>query len=170
MTQDSGNLYIRSVKLRTMPSGYLRELQMIQALWELKELEFVSPVTFLVGDNGIGKSTLLEAIAVNLGFNPEGGSRNYAFSTEDTHSELYKDIIVTKGYRRFEDGFFLRAESFYNVATAEEMYSREDPRGVREQFHERSHGESFLQMAQSKVQERTPAFTVIKGDSFTGDC
>lgn len=46
-------------------------------------------------------------------------------------------------------GYFLRAESFYNVATAEEMYSREDPRGVREQFHERSHGESFLQMAQS---------------------
>ena len=149
MTQDPGNLYIRSVKLKNKPSGYLRDLQMIQALWELKELEFVSPVTFLVGDNGIGKSTLLEAIAVNLGFNPEGGSRNYTFSTEDTHSELYKDIIVTKGYRRFEDGFFLRAESFYNLA----RYAEEDS-GIMSNLggnlHEMSHGESFLSAIENR--------------------
>lgn len=149
MTQDPGILYIRSVKLNNKPSGYLRNLQMIQALWDLKELEFVSPVTFLVGDNGIGKSTLLEAIAVNLGFNPEGGSRNYVFSTEDTHSDLYKDIIVTKGYRRFEDGFFLRAESFYNLAT----YAEEDS-GIMSNLggnlHEMSHGESFLSAIENR--------------------
>ena len=75
------------------------------------------PVTFLVGENGTGKSTLLEAIAAAWGFNPEGGTRNFRFSTARTHAELYRSLVLQRGPRRPRDGFFLRAESFYNVAT-----------------------------------------------------
>jgi predicted ATPase len=83
----------------------------------LKELTFSSPVTFFVGENGSGKSTLLESIAVSYGFNPEGGSKNISFSTSDTHSCLSDYLILAKNYKRPKDGYFLRAESFYNLAT-----------------------------------------------------
>ena len=101
--------------------SYLRR---IEALRGLDRVEFTAPVTFFVGENGSGKSTLLEAIAVAWGFNPEGGTRNYNFSTYDSHSELHDALRITKGFRRANWGYFLRAESFYNVATAEEEYSR----------------------------------------------
>lgn len=68
-------------------------------------------------ENGTGKSTLLEAIAAAWGFNPEGGTRNFRFSTARTHAELYRSLVLQRGPRRPRDGFFLRAESFYNVAT-----------------------------------------------------
>ncbi len=74
-------------------------------------------VTFFVGENGSGKSTLLEALAVSLRFNPEGGSRNFNFGTRQSHSELHQHLRVVKGIRRPRDGYFLRAESFFNVAT-----------------------------------------------------
>ena len=126
--------------------SYLRG---IEAIKDLDYLAFNKNITIFVGENGSGKSTMLEAIAVSYGFNPEGGTKNYNFSTYDSHSELCDAIRLSRGFKKPGWGYFLRAESFYNVATAEEMYSREDPRGVREQFHERSHGESFLQMVQS---------------------
>ena len=126
--------------------SYLRG---IEAIKDLDYLAFNKSITIFVGENGSGKSTMLEAIAVSYGFNPEGGTKNYNFSTYDSHSELCDAIRLSRGFKKPGWGYFLRAESFYNVATAEEMYSREDPRGVREQFHERSHGESFLQMVQS---------------------
>lgn len=126
--------------------SYLRG---IEALKGLDYLAFNNNITIFVGENGSGKSTMLEAIAVSYGFNPEGGTKNYNFSTYDSHSELCDAIRLSRGFKKPGWGYFLRAESFYNVATAEEMYSREDPRGIREQFHERSHGESFLQMVQS---------------------
>ncbi len=126
--------------------SYLRG---IEAIKDLDYLEFHKNITIFVGENGSGKSTMLEAIAVNYGFNPEGGTKNYNFSTYDSHSELCDAIRLSRGFKKPGWGYFLRAESFYNVATAEEIYSREDPRGRREQFHERSHGESFLQMVQS---------------------
>ena len=94
--------------------SYLRE---IEALRDVNEIRFSKPVTLFVGENGTGKSTLLEAIAVAHGFNPEGGSRNYSFSTRDTHSELCDAIRIVKGYRKEKWGYFLRAESFYNVAS-----------------------------------------------------
>ena len=87
----------------------------IPAIRSLKELNFPSNVTFFVGENGTGKSTLLEAIAVEYGFNPEGGSRNFNFTTRDSHSDLYRCISFHKGPVRPKDGFFLRAESFYNL-------------------------------------------------------
>ena len=129
--------------------SYLRE---IEALNGLDYLSFNKKITIFVGENGSGKSTMLEAIAVNYGFNPEGGTKNYSFSTYDSHSELCDAIKLSRGIRKPKWGYFLRAESFYNVATAEEMYAREDPRGRQEHFHEKSHGESFMQLVQSNFQ------------------
>ena len=111
-------------------------------------LEFHKPITFFVGENGSGKSTMLEAIAVAYGFNPEGGTKNYNFSTYDSHSELSDAIRLIKGIHKPRWGYFLSAESFYNVATAEDEYSRE-PGGVSQHYHEQSHGESFLSIAQT---------------------
>ena len=101
------------------PDSYLRE---IPSLRGLRRLAFSRAVTFFVGENGSGKSTLLEAMAVAYGFNPEGGTRNYSFSTRDTHSGLHEALRLAKGSRRAMHGYFLRAESFYNVATQEEAY------------------------------------------------
>ena len=84
----------------------------IKAFSNLECLEFTKPITFFVGENGSGKSTLLEAMAIADGFNPEGGTRNYAFSTYDSHSKLYKAIRLSR-VSRAKCGFFLRAESFY---------------------------------------------------------
>ena len=126
--------------------SYLRE---IDALKGLELLEFEKPVTFFVGENGSGKSTLLEAIAVAYGFNPEGGTKNYSFSTYDSHSELCEALKISKGYRKANWGYFLRAESFYNVATKELEYS--DSEHPSKKYHEKSHGESFLALAQSQL-------------------
>ena len=127
------------------PYSYLREIDSIAGL---NYLQFHKPITFFVGENGSGKSTMLEAIAVAYGFNPEGGTKNYNFSTYDSHSELCDAIRLIKGVHKPGWGFFLRAESFYNVATAENEYSR-GPGGVPQHLHEKSHGESFLTMAQN---------------------
>ena len=125
-------------------------LKKIETLRRIEELEFHKPVTFLAGENGSGKSTLLEAVAVAYGFNPEGGTRNYRFSTYDSHSELYEALTLIRGAARSETGYFLRAESFYNVATKEEEYTR-GPGGRPMHLHEKSHGESFLAMMQSQL-------------------
>ena len=98
-------------------------LNRIKAFKGIEKLVFNKPITFFVGENGSGKSTLLEALAVAHGFNPEGGTKNYVFSTHDTHSELCDAIRISKGYRKEKWGYFLRAESFYNVATKEEEYA-----------------------------------------------
>ena len=122
----------------------------IDALYMVKKIDFMKPITLFVGENGSGKSTLLEAIAVAHGFNPEGGTKNYCFSTHDTHSELCNAITIAKGYRKEKWGYFLRAESFYNVATQEEEYA--DFAHPSEEYHNRSHGESFLKMVQNNIQ------------------
>lgn len=126
--------------------SYLRD---IEALNGLEHLEFKKPITFLVGENGSGKSTLLEAIAVGYGFNPEGGTKNYSFSTYDSHSELCNAIRIEKGIRRAKGGYFLRAESFYNVATQEMEYANDGHPSAL--YHEKSHGESFLALAQEQL-------------------
>ena len=94
-------------------------LKRIKAFKGIKKLDFNKAITFLVGENGSGKSTLLEALAVAHGFNPEGVTKNYVFSTYDTHSELCDAIRISQGYRKEKWGYFLRAESFYNVAAKE---------------------------------------------------
>lgn len=118
----------------------------IEAIRDVDEFCFTRPVTFFVGENGTGKSTLLEAIAVAYGFNPEGGTKNYSFSTYDSHSELCDALILGRGYRKNRWGYFLRAESFYNVATKEMEYV--DSSHPSQRLHEKSHGESFLAIAQ----------------------
>ena len=119
----------------------------IPAIAGVDRIDFESPVTCFVGENGSGKSTLLEAMAINSGFNPEGGTKNYSFSTYDSHSELDRCMRLVKGAKKPKWGYFLRAESFYNVATAEAECSRAG--GVPQHLHEKSHGESFLVTVQN---------------------
>jgi len=144
--------FVSQLQLRTdeVPSfdSYPFSLPAIRGLDTLK---LHPKVTFLVGENGTGKSTLLEAIAVAFGFNPEGGSMNFGFSTRRSHSELHRYIRLGKSYRRPKDGFFLRAESFFNLATEIEQLDSEPLGGPRiiasyggRSLHEQSHGESFL--------------------------
>lgn len=121
----------------------------ISSIYKLDELEFRNPVTFIIGENGSGKSTLVESLAINCGFNPEGGSRNFNFKTQDSHSELFEDIKITRTAYRNKDGYFLRAESFYNVATAIDNYQASDSYGGS--LHERSHGESFLALLHHRL-------------------
>ncbi len=145
-------LYIRRVSMLSFPQQdtYLNELPAVRFLEAENTLDFEAPVTFFVGENGTGKSTILEAIAVAYGFNAEGGSRNFRFSTVQTHSELYRHIcLIKQAYPK--DGFFLRAESLYNVASnIDEM----DPLLLRSyggvSLHQMSHGESFLSIIQNR--------------------
>ena len=133
----------------------------IPALRSLENLDFPCPVTFFTGENGSGKSTLLEAVAVAYGFNPEGGTRNFQFSTRDTHSDFSSALRLRKGVKKPQDGFFLRAESFYNVASKVDDYAAEsigrinylDYYGGRS-LHCQSHGESFLALVQGEFCEQ----------------
>ncbi len=123
----------------------------LPAVRTLDQLDFHPKVTFFVGENGSGKSTLLEAIAVSLGFNAEGGSKNFNFGTRRSHSALHEHLRIAKGFKRPRTGFFLRAESFFNVATEIENLDAEPGLGAPvinsyggRSLHEQSHGESFL--------------------------
>ena len=148
---EPNELYLTGLKIKwdkIERSSYLRK---IAAIRELDELSFNTPVTFFVGENGSGKSTLLEAVAVAYGFNPEGGTLNYSFSTYDSHSELHDAMRLVRSFNKAKWGYFLRAESFYNVATAEEEYSR--IQGIPQHYHERSHGESFLSVIQKNFDQ-----------------
>lgn len=126
--------------------SYLRN---IPALQNIEEIILEKPVTFFAGENGTGKSTLLEAIAIAFGFNPEGGSINYNFSTYDSHSELCRALTLSRGFSKNKWGYFLRAESFYNVATKEMEYTDINHPSLK--LHERSHGESFLTIIQKRL-------------------
>lgn len=144
------NVFIKEIRLKKeiyKEESYIKNLPVVS---NLDTLALSSNVTFFVGENGSGKSTLLEAIAVNSGFNAEGGTRNFNFSSMETHSDLYKYITVVKSVKRPKDGFFLRAESFYNVATEIERLDSEGA-GARvidsyggTSLHKMSHGESFI--------------------------
>ena len=89
------------------------------------ELPLHPQVTFFIGENGSGKSTLVEAIAVAAGLNAEGGSRNFRFATRPSESDLHRAIRLVRGTRRPRDSFFLRAESYFNVATQIERLDAE---------------------------------------------
>lgn len=150
--------YLRAVELTSdLPQeSYLSSLPVIKAFKSIVRLDFSAPVTFLVGENGTGKSTLLEAIAVAMGFNPEGGSRNFTFSTNQSHSELWKYIDTLKGLSS-RDGYFLRAESLYNLASNIDDMDKEpsfDPPVIEAyggvSLHKQSHGESFMSLIQNR--------------------
>lgn len=147
--------FVRSVSVdwnRIEENSYLRQ---IEAVRNLTTLNFQENITFFVGENGSGKSTLVEAIAVACGFNPEGGTLNYRFSTFDDVSELGGALRVVRGIRRPKSGCFFRAESFFNVASKAEDYRDFTPKEIYyaryggKSLHEQSHGESFLAYFQS---------------------
>jgi predicted ATPase len=126
-------------------------------LRNLDELDFHPKVTFLIGENGSGKSTLVEALATAWGFNPEGGTKNFNFATRASHSELHRFVRPVRSVRRARDGFFLRAESYFNVATAIERLDEgaggppiiDSFGGVS--LHEQSHGESFFALLDHRM-------------------
>jgi predicted ATPase len=157
--------------VRQLERGFLRSVRLqrervesfdsypfsIPAIRELDELSFDPKVTFLVGDNGTGKSTLVEAIAVAAGFNAEGGTKNFGFATRRSESELCRHLRLTRSPRRARDGFFLRAESYFNVATEIERLDAEPSTAPRvidsyggTSLHEQSHGESFLALVRHR--------------------
>ena len=159
-------LFIKSIVVhwdKVPKDSYIRK---IQSLKGLETLAFKRPVTFFVGENGSGKSTLLEAMAVSYGFNPEGGTINYDFSTFDSHSELYEAVTLVKGYRRARWGYFLRAESFYNVATKEKDYV--DTLHSSKEYHERSHGEVFLEIIHENFKKNGLYFLDLKMFYYRG--
>ena len=156
--------------MHTPSKGFLREIKLERERvvdWEafpfslpsvrtLGSLTLHPSLTLLVGENGSGKSTLLEAIAVAAGFNAEGGSRNFNFSTRKSHSPLDGYLRLVRNPRRERTGYFLRAESFFNVATEIE---RLDVGGGGSKLinfyggkslHEQSHGESFMALVTNR--------------------
>lgn len=151
--------YIKAIEIDTdrLKGSYLANLPVMR---NFSRLELTAPVTFIVGENGSGKSTLIEAIAVSAGFNPEGGSKNFAFYTKETHSWLYESMtLIRNPVGKWKDGYFLRAESYYNVATNIEQLddSPGDPSpkvieayGGRS-LHEQSHGESFMALLRDRL-------------------
>ena len=155
---EHNSLFIRRITLEgDLPAdSYLNRLPVVRYLRD-HPITLEKPVTFFVGENGSGKSTLIEAIAVAMGFNPEGGTRNFDFSTHATHSPLHEALCIAKGITRMKDGFFLRAESFYNVATNIEEMDRQpaaSPRIIESyggvSLHNQSHGESFMALAENR--------------------
>lgn len=147
------------------PSAYVTRLELrretvasfdrypfsLPAIRNLERLELHPKLTIFVGENGSGKSTLLEGLAVSLGFNAEGGGRHFRFGTRVSHSSLHEHLRIVRSTRRPKDGYFLRAESFYNVATEIERLDAEPGAGPPlieayggRSLHEQSHGESFL--------------------------
>ena len=148
------------------PKPYLREVSLqqydasnvvgypfnIPAIAKLGTLKFHPDVTFFVGENGTGKSTVLEAIAVAMGFGQEGGTKNMLFETADTVSPLHDHLRTVRGHRRPSDWFFLRAESFYNMATyADEVGGPALDAYGGISLHHRSHGEAFLAVLNEKL-------------------
>jgi len=126
----------------------------VPVIKNLKEFKFHPNITYLIGENGSGKSTLLEALAVNQGFNPEGGTKNFNFYTNNSHSNLHKYLKVTRNAKRVENGFFLRAETFYNLASNIDELEKIDP-GILKSYgsvslHQQSHGESFFALMQNR--------------------
>jgi predicted ATPase len=146
--------YLRSIEIKRNKIENFEDYPFcLPSIKSLTTLEFHPKVTFIVGENGTGKSTILEAIATAYGFNPEGGTKNFNFSSRDTHSDMQQYVRLIKGLVMPKDGFFLRAESFYNFASNVDDLDREDiDRGTPRllgsyggtSLHKQSHGESFF--------------------------
>ncbi|MGI1659441.1 MAG: AAA family ATPase [Desulfitobacterium sp.] len=144
--------YIRSIELaRDKVPSFSQYPFNLPAVRNLDTLSMHPKVTFFVGENGSGKSTILEAIAVAYGFNAEGGTKNFNFSSRATHSDLDHYVKIVKGVHTPRTGFFFRAESFYNLASNIDDLDSEMSFGPPliqsyggRSLHEQSHGESFF--------------------------
>lgn len=126
----------------------------IPAVRRLGTLELHPKVTFFAGDNGSGKSTVLEGIADLAGFGEQGGSKHFNQAAHRYWSDLGRALEPVRGVRREKDGFYLRAESFFNVATTVDELEKEQPGLIRHyggrSLHRQSHGESFLALAANR--------------------
>lgn len=133
-------LFIKGIRLRRDEVESFDEYPFnIPIIRELDEVRFEKPVTFIVGENGSGKSTIIEAIAESVGLSAEGGTRNMVYETVDSTSELCNYITLIKSGAKPKWKYFLRAESFYTMANAYEGYREPYERGI----HAQSHGEAF---------------------------
>ena len=122
----------------------------IPAISKLDVLSFHQDVTFIIGENGTGKSTIMEAIALALGFGPEGGTKNVQLQTADTVSRLHEYIRPIRSFSKPTDNYFLRAESFYNVATYMDEVGYLEGYGGQS-LHQISHGEAFMATLTNKL-------------------
>lgn len=153
----SGGRFIEHVEVaENAPcEGYPFTLPAVEWLRRSGGITFPSGASFLVGENGSGKSTLVEALAVAAGMNAEGGSQNFRFHTRSSESELSSHLTVTWGWRKPQSRFFLRAESFYNVATEVDRLGPDQIAVVGgTSLHERSHGESFVDLMRHRFHPR----------------
>lgn len=137
--------FLRSLRLNREGVDFNDYPFNLSAVLNLEELDFDPKVTFLIGENGAGKSTLIEAIAVAFGLNAEGGTQNFNFQTKSSHSDLAKQLTLIKDFKRPRESFFLRAETFYNFASAVDTYEASTSYGDKS-LHQQSHGESFLSL------------------------
>ena len=143
--------YLQEVQIRPEDDIDLERFPFsVPSIREMGVLEFHPDVTFFVGENGSGKSTLLEAIAIAMGFGAEGGTRNVRFATAETISNLHAHLRLSKSFKQPRDGYFLRAESFYNVATYMDDVGYLDGYGGKS-LHKRSHGEAFMALLTLKL-------------------
>lgn len=155
---NSKEQYIHEVKLKREKIHSFKEYPFsLDIIKNLSTIKLHPNVTFIVGENGSGKSTLLEAIAVSWGFNPEGGTKNFKFKTYDSHSKLHRYLRLSRGAKPAKDGFFLRAESFFNVASEIQRLDQEESFGppIINSYgglclHEQSHGESFMALIKNR--------------------
>lgn len=106
----------------------------------------LSELTILVGENGVGKSTIIEAVAMAYGFSPEGGSKITRESARPSESPLHQYVRLSRGLARSRWGYFLRAETMHGLLTYLEERPGEDPR-----YHEQSHGEAFTELLGTKL-------------------
>lgn len=152
MTPTQNDAFVRSVVLkRDEVDDFDSYPFSIPAIRSLDELQVDPRVTLFAGENGSGKSTLVEAIAVAAGFNAEGGSRNMTVATRASHSVLHKHLRLVRGTRRPRNGYFLRAESFFNVAThVEEIGGPAVASHGGRSLHAQSHGESFISLVTNR--------------------
>ncbi|RGW12888.1 AAA family ATPase [Enterococcus asini] len=146
-------MYLKAVKINSnQPSleEYPFSLPIIKNLLHSNQpLPFSKPITFLAGENGSGKSTLLEGIALALGMHPEGGTKNFNFSTYDSHSELHEHLTLVRQGVLPKTMFFLRAESYYNLASTVQDLALDAFYGNRT-LHELSHGEGVLSIVTNR--------------------
>lgn len=144
----NNELFIKGIKLKKNKINNFDEYPFnIDIVKNFDELKLESPVTFFVGENGIGKSTFIEAIAIACGLNPEGGTQNFKFNTNNTHSNLYEYISLNK-FDVPTTKYFLRAESFYNVLTEIERLDASIYYGGN--LHKCSHGEAYIKLIQNR--------------------
>ncbi|MBE9463765.1 AAA family ATPase [Dyadobacter subterraneus] len=144
--------YLREIQLmRQAVSSYDQYPFDIPAIRSLSSLQFHPDVTFIVGENGSGKSTLIEAIALASGFSLEGGPKSIQEVTHHNASGLFGYLKLIRSYKSPKDYFFLRAESFYNVATYMEINATEYLESYGGSLHGKSHGEAFFAVLTHKL-------------------